>query len=259
MIIWEKYVKKYVWDDDKTPYFIAVSDLKQDQAGKEIFLYCFFLAIPTALIVAVIVNALSSGDFSNVTLGLFAASILAGAAYLNIRKNTSAAFFLISAPIVILIHFAVNGFGVPDLNFNKAEIISVDADADTLTLPEKKRWSTGHRMVFLSNSTLPAPLSSSDTYYLIQKDETAYQLAGSPDEAKSGTAIDLTDIGNGPHVLQRIIKLHFVEQVGMIIIVLLWLRYAFRIIAITKAYAGLPARNMNPWTRLPPGDDLPRK
>lgn len=259
MIIWEKYVKKYVWDDDKTPYFIAVSDLKRDQADKEIFLYSFFLAIPATLIVAVIVSTLSSGDFGNVTLGLFAASILAGAAYLNIRKNTSAAFFLISAPIVILVHFAVNGFGVPDLNFNRAEVISVDADADTLILPAKKRWGTGHRMVFSSDSTLPAPLSSSATYYLIQKDETAYQLAGSPDEAKSGTAIDLTDIGNGTHMLQRIIKLHFVEQAGMIIIVLLWLRYAFRIIAITKAYAGLPARDMNPWTKLPPGGDFPRK
>lgn len=259
MIIWEKYVKKYVWDDDKTPYFIAVSALKRDQADKEIFLYSFFLAIPATLIVAVIVSTLSSGDFSNVTLGLFAASILAGAAYLNIRKNTRAAFLLISAPIVILVHFAVNGFGVPDLNFNRAEVTSVNTDADTVTLPAKKRWGTGYRIVFSPNSSLPAPLSSSATYYLIHKGETAYQLAGSPDEAKSGTAIDLTDTGNGQHVLQRIVKLHFVEQIGMIIIVLLWLRYAFRIVAITRSYDDLVARDMNPWTRLPPGDDLPRK
>lgn len=260
MIIWEKYVKKYVWDDDKTPYFIAVSNLKRDQADKEVFLYCFILAIPAALIVAAVVSTLSSGDFRYAALGLFAASIVVSAAYLNIRKNTGAAYFLISVPVVMLLHFAFNGFGLSDLNFNKAEIVSVDTKADTVTLPTSKRWGTGYRVVFSSNNIVPAPLSQTATYYLIEtEEETAYQFAASPDDARSGIAVDLTDTGSGPHVLQRIIKLHLIEKIGMIIIVFLWLRYTLRIVSITKVYAGLTARNMNPWTKLPPGGDFPRK
>ncbi len=81
MIAWEKYVRKYVWDDDKTPYFIPASKLKRDQADKEIFLYCFFLATPSALIVAAFATALyEKGVFDNLALGLYGASMLICAA-----------------------------------------------------------------------------------------------------------------------------------------------------------------------------------
>ena len=167
MIAWEKYVRKYVWDDDKTPYFIAASKLKQDQANKELFLFCFFLATPAALIVAAYANALyEEGVAGNLTVGLYSASILVCAAFLHIRKSVTAALYAISAPIVVLLHFAINGF--------------------------------------------PS-------------------------------------------------RLHAVEQIGMIIIVLLWLRYTFRVVAIAKCHPGLHVRDINPWTKLPPGAQPPRK
>jgi uncharacterized membrane protein (UPF0136 family) len=167
MIVWEKYVKQYVWDDDKTPYFIAASKLKRDQADKEIFLFSFFLATPAALIVAAFVSALvENGAIGNLALGVYSASMLICAAFLQFRKSVTAALYAIGAPIVLLLYFAINGF---------------------------------------------AP------------------------------------------------KLHFVEQIGMIVIVLLWLRYTFRVVAITKIHPRLPVRDMNPWTKLPPGAKPPRK
>jgi hypothetical protein len=167
MVVWEKYVRKYVWDDDKTPYFIAASDLKRDQADKEIFLYCFFLATPAALIVAAFVSALhAGGEFEYLALGLYGASMLACAADLQFRKSLIAALYAIGAPIVLLLFFAVNGFPP---------------------------------------------------------------------------------------------KLHFVEQIGMIVVILLWLRYTFRVVAIAKIYASLPTRDMNPWSKLPPGAKPPGK
>jgi hypothetical protein len=167
MIAWEKYVRKYVWDEDKTPYFIAATKLKQDQANKEIFLYCFFLATPAALIVVAYVNILVEGGAgSYLAVGLYSASVLFCAAFLNFRKSVTAALYAISAPITVLLYFAINGF---------------------------------------------AP------------------------------------------------RLHVVEQIAMVIIVLLWLRYTFRIVAIAKVHPGLQVRDMNPWTRLPPGSEPPKK
>ena len=31
---WDKYVKKYVWDDDKTPYFTPAQKLNKSQADR---------------------------------------------------------------------------------------------------------------------------------------------------------------------------------------------------------------------------------
>lgn len=167
MIVWEKYVKKYVWDDDKTPYFIPASKLMRDQADKEVFLYCFFLATPAALIVAAFASVLyKTGELSYLALSLYGASILICAVYLKIGKSVTAALFAISAPVVLLLHFVINGF--------------------------------------------PA-------------------------------------------------KLHFIEQAGMIVIVMMWLRYTLRVVAITKIYPSLPVRDMNPWSKLPPGANPPRK
>lgn len=167
MIVWEKYVRKYVWDDDKTPYFIAASKLKRDQADKEIFLYCFFLATPAALIVVAFVSLLyDGGAIGNLAPGLYCASMLFCAALLHLRKSVTAALYAITAPVVVLLYFAIDGFPP---------------------------------------------------------------------------------------------KLHFVEQIGMIVIVLLWLRYTIRVVAIAKVYPGLPVRDMNPWNKLPPGANPPRK
>lgn len=259
MIIWEKYVKKYVWDDDKTPYFIPASKLMRDQADKEIFLYCFFLVIPTALVIVAFMSALYRGDFNNLALGVYGASILGCAAYLKIQKSTSAALFAISAPVVLLLHFAVNGFDVPSLNINSAKLVSVDASTDRLILAVEKRWKTGYRINLTTTGTLPAPLSNSTDYYLIRDADKTYQLADSPENARGRVAIDLTNSGSGVQELQRIIRLHLIEKIGMIIIVLLWLRYTLRVVAITKVYPNLPVRDMNPWSKLPPGANPPRK
>jgi hypothetical protein len=259
MIIWEKYVKKYVWDDDKTPYFIPASKLMRDQADKEIFLYCFFLVIPAALINAAFVSELYKGEFDNLALGLYGASILVCAIYLKIRKSTYSALFAISAPVVLLLHFAVNGFDVPNLNINTAKVVTIDTATDGFGLETEKRWTSGHRMILTTNGNLPAPLSSSASYYLIGETGKTYQLAATLEDARRGVAIDLTDSGSGSLVLKRIIQLHLVEKIAMIVIVLLWLRYTFRVVAITKLYPSLPVRDMNPWSKLPPGAGPPRK
>lgn len=256
---WEKYVKKYVWDDDSTPYLIPVRKLKRYQADKELLLYCAFLVIPAGLLVAAFVSAAVNGDFGNLSLGLYGTAVLIGAAWLHYRKSVSAAIFTISAPVLLLLHFAINGFEVPDLNVNKVTVVSVDEQADTLLLEKDKRWKTGYSMVLSPPDALPRPLSPDGVYYLIRKTAKTSQLAQTIEEAHAEKAINLVSRSDSPLLMQRIVQLHIVEKVGMIIVVLLWLRYTLRVVAIARAYPNLSRleKDDNPWNKLsggpPPG------
>ena len=42
---WDKFVKRYVWDDVKTPYFVATTKMNKVQAGYEIFAFSLFLVV----------------------------------------------------------------------------------------------------------------------------------------------------------------------------------------------------------------------
>lgn len=252
---WEKYVKKYVWDDDSTPYFIPVRKLKRYQADKEVLLYCAFLVIPAGLLVAAFVSAAYNGDFSNLALGLYGIAVLCGAAFLHYKKSVSAALFTISAPVLLLLHFAINGFEVPDLNINRVTIVAVDDDADTLELAKDKRWKTGYGMVLGPADALPRPLTENNIYYLIRSTAKTSQLAQTREEAHQAKAINLVQVVDSPLVMQRVVQLHLVEKIAMVIIVLLWLRYTIRVVAIARAYPNLSqiGKDGNPWNKFTPG------
>lgn len=252
---WEKYVKKYVWDNDSTPYFIPVRKLKRYQADKELLLYCAFLVIPAGLLVAAFVSAAYRGNLGNLALGLYGIAILGCAGFLHYKKSVSAALFTISAPVLLLLHFAINGFGVPDLNINKVTVISVDDNTDTLELSKDKRWKTGYSMVLGPEEALPRPLTTAGVYYLIRKTGKTSQLAQSIVEAHEEKAINLVRTADGPIVMQRIVQLHIIEKIGMVIIVLLWLRYTLRVVAVARAYPNLSkiGKDDNPWNKFTPG------
>lgn len=252
---WEKYVKKYVWDDDSTPYLIPVGKLKRYQADKELLLYCAFLIIPAGLLVAAFVSAAYRGNFGNLALGLYGVAVLSAAAFLHYKKNVTAALFTITAPVLLLLHFAINGFGVPDLNINKVTVVSIDEDADTLQLAKDKRWKTGYSMKLGPDEALPRPLDATTVYYLIRKSTTSSQLAQTSDEAYAEKPINLVRTSDGPLVMQRIVQLHIVEKIGMVVIVLLWLRYTLRVVAIARAYPNLSqiGKDDNPWNKFTPG------
>jgi len=42
---WEKLVKRYVWNDERTPYFTRVANLSRRQAHYELFGYALFAGI----------------------------------------------------------------------------------------------------------------------------------------------------------------------------------------------------------------------
>ena len=42
---WYKFVRRYFWDDETTPYLVPVSKLHRKQADNELFFYCVFIVI----------------------------------------------------------------------------------------------------------------------------------------------------------------------------------------------------------------------
>ena len=50
VVSWEKLIKRYIWDDDRTPYLVPASRMTRKQADHEIFAYTIFLGILLAIV-----------------------------------------------------------------------------------------------------------------------------------------------------------------------------------------------------------------
>ncbi len=106
---WDKFIKRYVWDDIKTPYFVRVAKLNKVQANNEIFVYALFLAV----LFGVISVASLSGDAPrgrSDAVSIYAFSVVCGAIFLRMTKSLFAAWFCASAPLAALLFFFLVGF-----------------------------------------------------------------------------------------------------------------------------------------------------
>jgi len=106
---WEKFVKRYVWDDTKTPYFVRVSKLTKVQAGYELFSYSIFLGVLFAVISVVSLSEHAPQGRSDV-VSLYAFCVVCGAIVLSMTKSPIAAHVCASAPLAALLYFFLEGF-----------------------------------------------------------------------------------------------------------------------------------------------------
>ena len=106
---WVGLFKRYVGDDVKTPYFVAVNRLNRIQAKNELFVYTLFMAVLFGVIgVASLSPTLPHGNTLGVSLYAF---LVAGAAIIfGFSKHPSAAAICASAPVGVLIYFTLYGF-----------------------------------------------------------------------------------------------------------------------------------------------------
>ena len=106
---WENLVKRYVFDDAKTPYFVAVGRLNRAQARSELFVYTLFLTVLLGVIgVAALSPALPHGRTPGVSLYALAAA--GTAVVFGFTKHLAAAAFCATAPVAALLYFAIYGF-----------------------------------------------------------------------------------------------------------------------------------------------------
>ena len=106
---WVGMFKRYVGDDIKTPYFVAVGRLTRVQARYELFVYTLFLGVLFGVIGVVSLSpTLPHGNTLGVSLYAF---IVAGAAVVfGFSKHPAAAAVCASAPVGALIYFTLFGF-----------------------------------------------------------------------------------------------------------------------------------------------------
>jgi hypothetical protein len=98
---WEKLVKRYVWHDERTPYFTRVARLTRRQAHYEIFAYALFMGVLFGVISIVTLPS---------WISLYAFSVCCAAILLGTTRHPAAALWCALAPLAALGYFALYGF-----------------------------------------------------------------------------------------------------------------------------------------------------
>jgi hypothetical protein len=106
---WEKLFKRYVWDDDKTPYLTRVGNLSRTQAHYELFGYSLFMGVLFGVLAVVTLSSkLPHGGAAIVPL--YAFSVCCAAVLLGLTRHSLAALWCAAAPLAALAYFAIWGF-----------------------------------------------------------------------------------------------------------------------------------------------------
>jgi len=109
MIDFHSYIKKYVWDSNKTPYFIRVNKLNKNQADNELFSYTLFIALLFALI-SIISLTENAPHGKSYWMALYAFSIACSAVLFGMTRHVYAAYYFAMAPLATLLYFVFRGF-----------------------------------------------------------------------------------------------------------------------------------------------------
>ena len=121
---WDKFIKRYVWDDIKTPYFVSVAKMTKVQAGYELFSYSLFLAILFGVISVASLSDQAPQGRSDV-VSIYAFCVVCGAIVLGMTKSSAAALVCASAPLAALLYFFVKGFPSGLGGIDKGVLIAV--------------------------------------------------------------------------------------------------------------------------------------
>lgn len=98
---WEKLVRRYVWHDERTPYFTRVASLTRRQAHYELFAYALFMGVLGGVLALVSPSSWVS---------LYAFSVCCAALLLGLTRHPWAALWCACAPLAALVYWALAGF-----------------------------------------------------------------------------------------------------------------------------------------------------
>ena len=106
---WEKLFKRYVWDDDRTPYLTRVRNLSRTQAHYELFGYSVFMGVLFGVI-AVVTLSPKLPHAGAAIVPIYAFTVCCAAVLLGFTRHPWAALWCAAAPLAALGYFAVWGF-----------------------------------------------------------------------------------------------------------------------------------------------------
>lgn len=110
---WPGLVRRYVWDEERTPYLVASHRLTTRQIRSELFAYAFLLAILAAVATVAAVARSGSGVLSALAV-LYAPTVLVAAVLLGVTGRPAAAAYCATAPLAA-IGAAAAGLVRPDM------------------------------------------------------------------------------------------------------------------------------------------------
>lgn len=102
MTNWERWIKRYVWDDERTPYLVAPERLTKRQAGYEVFAYAVFLCC--------LFTVVSLAVTSSPPMAMYSFSVVSAAIALGFTKHRAAATYAATTPIAAALYLALGGF-----------------------------------------------------------------------------------------------------------------------------------------------------
>ncbi len=102
MTSWERWIKRYVWDDERTPYLVAPERMTKRQADYEIFAYAVFLCCLFTIV--------SMAIASSPPMAVYCFSVVCAAIVLGFIKHVAAAAYAATTPIAAALYLALGGF-----------------------------------------------------------------------------------------------------------------------------------------------------
>ena len=109
MLDWEKLFKRYVWDEEKTPYFTSVGDLTRSQADNELHVYCVFLAILFGVVA--VASAIGTSSYGrSMGVAFYGFSVVCAAVVLAFAKHHLSAMYCAATPVAALAFLLLHGF-----------------------------------------------------------------------------------------------------------------------------------------------------
>jgi hypothetical protein len=105
----EKYIRKYVWDDERTPYLVPVARMTRRQADYELHAYAVFVGILFGLVAGA---ALLSQDpqIRSEGVAVYGFTVACAALIFGFTKAVPAAWYCAVTPIAALLYFFLYGF-----------------------------------------------------------------------------------------------------------------------------------------------------
>jgi len=147
---WEKLFRKYVWNDQTTPYLTSVPNLNRRQANSEILFFCLFLAVLFGVIAMI---SLTGGpELRSAGVAYYGFSVVCAAVLFGIAKTYAAALYLSATPVAGLAYLFLYGMS--------AERATADTVIVTVVLLLMLRYCV--RIVAVARAYPGLPLAPSD-------------------------------------------------------------------------------------------------
>ena len=119
---WERFVKRYVWNDERTPYLTRVAKLSRRQAHYELFGHALLLGVLSGVLsVAALSTELPHGDAPVVSF--YAFSVCCASVLLGAIRHPWAAYWCAGAPLAALGYLATYGFPIDAGNVEKVLLV----------------------------------------------------------------------------------------------------------------------------------------